>query len=53
MEKRQGKFRAQLLLHAPDRSALHECLHQLMHLIEQHVHLRAVRFSWDVDPQEM
>ncbi|MFI4955665.1 MAG: primosomal protein N' [Gammaproteobacteria bacterium] len=53
MEKRQGKFRAQLLLQATQRQHLHECLHHLMHAIENHLSSRSVRFSWDVDPQEM
>ncbi len=53
MEKKQGKFRAQLLLHAQDRPMLHECLRKLMEMIDQDISLRAVRFSWDVDPQEM
>lgn len=53
MEKRQGKFRAQLLLQSAQRPQLHACLHQLMHAIEQQLLPKTVRFSWDVDPQEM
>lgn len=53
MEKRQGKFRAQLLLQSPQRPHLHECLQRLMQAIEQHLAPKTVRFSWDIDPQEL
>ncbi|MDJ0758349.1 MAG: primosomal protein N' [Woeseiaceae bacterium] len=53
MAKRAGRFRAQLLLQAHDRQALHHCLSQLRLRLEAHPEARKVRWSIDVDPVEL
>ncbi|MDJ0916181.1 MAG: primosomal protein N' [Woeseiaceae bacterium] len=53
MAKRAGRFRAQLLLQAHDRQALHRCLSDLRLKLEGHPEARKVRWSIDVDPVEL
>ena len=53
MAKRAGRFRAQLLLQAHDRQALHHCLSELRLKLEGHPEARKVRWSIDVDPVEL
>ena len=53
MERRRGQFRAQLLLQAPKRSALQYFLRGWVPYLEQIPHPRYLRWSIDVDPQEM
>ncbi|MCG6969067.1 MAG: primosomal protein N', partial [Gammaproteobacteria bacterium] len=53
MEKRAGRFRAQLLLQANKRSELHRLLHPWVKQLEQSKTGRKVRWSLDVDPIEM
>ena len=53
MEKRAGRFRAQLLLQASKRSELHRLLHPWVKQLEQSKAGRKVRWSLDVDPIEM
>ncbi|PIE37772.1 MAG: primosomal protein N' [Gammaproteobacteria bacterium] len=53
MERRAGKFRAQLLVQSAQRSALHQQLHALRHACENSKASRSVRWSLDVDPMEM
>ena len=53
MEKRQGRLRWQLLLQAKVRKPLHNLLNALLPLMEQNPLARKVRWSVDVDPQEM
>ncbi|MFA5679109.1 MAG: primosomal protein N' [Pseudomonas sp.] len=53
MERRAGRFRAQLLILAEQRSALHQLLHMLLIALEQHPMARQVRWSIDVDPMDM
>lgn len=53
MEKRAGKFRAQLLLHAQHRAPLQQLLHISLPAIEQLKSAKRVRWSLDVDPMEM
>ena len=54
MERRAGKFRAQLLLVATQRSALNATLLTWLNELENNVELRklssSVRWSLDVDP---
>ena len=52
MEKRQGRFRMQLLVQAQNRSILQRALAQRIQLIEQFSLARKVRWSIDVDPQD-
>jgi primosomal protein N' (replication factor Y) len=53
MEKRQGFYRAQLLLQADSRQALQSQLHSVIPQIEASKQSRSVRWSIDVDPLEM
>ena len=53
MEKRAGRFRAQLLLMAPERRVLHGVLRAVMPGLDALPEARRVRWSLDVDPQEM
>lgn len=53
MEKRAGRFRAHLLLQSARRGALHEALARLIPLIEALPESRKVRWSVDVDPQDL
>ncbi len=53
MEKRAGRYRAQLLLQSPHRSELQRLLHAWIPLLEKLKLARRVRWSLDVDPMEM
>ncbi len=53
MEKRAGRYRAQLLVQAASRKPLHEFLFQWRGLIENDRGARRVRWSLDVDPVDL
>ena len=53
LERRAGRVRAQLLVEAVSRAPLHRCLGQWLPRIEALPTARRVRWSLDVDPQEM
>ena len=53
MEKRAGRYRAQLLLRSSERAKLQRLLTVLDDAIKQSKLSRQVRWSLDVDPQEM
>jgi primosomal protein N' (replication factor Y) len=53
MERRAGRYRAQLLLQSADRQTLQRFLPQWLSRIEQLPAARKVRWSIDVDPLEM
>ncbi len=53
MEKRAGKYRAQLLLQSARRSSLYRSLRCWLPQLEQHRLARRVAWSIDVDPQEV
>ncbi len=53
MERRAGRYRAQLLLQAAGRTALHRLLERWLPLLEESKTGRKVRWSLDVDPGEM
>ena len=53
MEKRAGKFRAQLLLHAQHRAPLQQLLHKSLPDVERLKAAKGIRWSLDVDPMEM
>ncbi len=53
MEKRQGLYRAQLLLQSNKRSNLHMLLHQLMPKIQSFPIAQKMRWSLDVDPIDL
>jgi len=53
MERRAGRVRAQLLLQSSSRAALHNLLTPWLQQLENHKMARKVRWSIDVDPQEM
>jgi primosomal protein N' (replication factor Y) len=50
IEKRAGRFRAQLLILSGERKQLHQCLHRLTPMMEK---ARKVRWSLDVDPIDL
>lgn len=53
MERRAGRYRAQLLVLGQQRSSLHQLLHLLLFTLEQQPQARRVRWSIDVDPMDM
>ena len=53
MERRAGRYHAQLLLQSPDRQALHRLLQALRPELETDTSARRVRWSMDVDPIEL
>ncbi len=53
MEKRAGRYRAQLLLQASTRASLHQLLQHWTPRLESLKQGRKVRWSLDVDPMEM
>ncbi|MDH5302027.1 MAG: primosomal protein N' [Gammaproteobacteria bacterium] len=53
IEKRAGRFRAQLLLIAEHRRDLHALLAKIIQFLENHKDAKKVRWSVDVDPQDM
>ena len=53
MERRAGRYHAQLLLQSTDRQALHRLLQALRPALENHTAARRVRWSIDVDPIEL
>ena len=53
LERRAGKVRAQLLLESPRRAPLHGCIGEWLTRLEALPTARRVRWSLDVDPQEM
>ena len=53
MEKRQGRFRQQLLLQSGERPVLHRALKYLVSYLDGLKLPRHLRWTLDVDPQEM
>ncbi|MDH5778599.1 MAG: primosomal protein N', partial [Gammaproteobacteria bacterium] len=53
MERRAGRYRAQLLLQSNNRQSLQQCLAQWLPQLEATNRNRKVRWSLDVDPLEM
>jgi len=53
MERKAGRYRAQLLIRAPRRQPLHALLNDWIARIENEQIARSVRWSVDVDPTEM
>ncbi|WP_329602160.1 primosomal protein N' [Sansalvadorimonas verongulae] len=53
MERRQGRMRWQLHLQAPNRKPLHNLLYRLLPVMEQDPFTRKLRWSIDIDPQDM
>ena len=53
MEKRAGRYRAQLLLQSASRQALHQYQHQLVSCIASSKQQNNVRWSLDVDPIDL
>lgn len=52
LEKRQGRYRFQLVLQSMARSPLHTLLHQQLQIITTMPESKKVRWSVDIDPQE-
>ena len=53
MERKAGRYRAQLLLQSRQRNKLHELLGYLRGALEGSKDARRVRWSIDVDPIEL
>jgi primosomal protein N' (replication factor Y) len=53
MEKRAGRYRAQLLVQAAKRRPLHSLLGRWREIIENEPMARRVRWSLDVDPADL
>jgi len=53
MEKRAGRYRAQLLMQSSSRAALHQFQHQLISIISESKQQQKIRWSLDVDPVDM
>jgi len=53
MQRRAGRYRAQLLLHASGRAQLHVALDQWQSALTELPQARLVRWSIDVDPQDL
>ncbi len=53
LERRAGRFRLQLLLSSPRRDRLHEVLSRLLPELRGWPEGRGVRWSLDVDPQDL
>jgi primosomal protein N' (replication factor Y) len=53
MERRGGRFRAQLLLQSPARGALHSLIDSSLAALRDWRESRRVRWSVDVDPAEI
>jgi len=53
MEKRAGRYRAQLLLQSQERAGLHAFLPEWLRRLDKLKSGRKVRWSLDIDPQEM
>ena len=53
MERRQGRYHMQLLLHANKRAPLHRLIAKLLLWLENSPEARRVRWSIDVDPEDL
>jgi primosomal protein N' (replication factor Y) len=53
MERREGRYRAQLLFQSAQRGTLHELLGKTLHAMRGSPEARKVRWSVDVDPLEL
>ena len=53
IEKRTGRYRMQLLLQTKNRNQLRQMLQPWVNIVEQMPSARKVRWSLDVDPQDM
>ncbi|CAN5279712.1 primosomal protein N' [soil metagenome] len=53
IERKAGRYRAQLLLQATQRRGLHEVLEPLLFWIENQKNTRTVRWAIDVDPSSL
>lgn len=53
MERRQGRYHMQLLLHANKRAPLHRLMARLLAWLESSAEARRVRWSLDVDPEDL
>lgn len=53
MERRQGHYHMQLLLHANKRAPLHRLVAQLLSWLESSPEARRVRWSLDIDPDDL
>jgi len=53
MEKRAGRHRAQLMIKSEQRKSLHGAVKQLIHWLDQSKKPTGLRWSVDIDPQDV
>nr|MDT0252896.1 primosomal protein N' [Endozoicomonas sp.] len=53
MEKRQGRYRWHLLIHGKNRNHLHSVVSKIVSYLESHRLPRQLKWTVDIDPQEM
>ena len=53
MERKEGRYRAQLLLQSTERAPLHEVIGRTLAVVRSSAEARKVRWSLDVDPIEV
>lgn len=53
MERRQGRYHMQLVLHAKKRAPLHRLSEQLLQWLDSAASARRVRWSLDIDPEDL
>jgi primosomal protein N' (replication factor Y) len=53
MERKDGRYRAQLLFRSPQRAALHELVSRTLLEVRGAAEARKVRWNLDVDPLEL
>ena len=53
MEKRAGRHRAQVIIKSTGRKALHQQVQQLIPVLEKSKKPSGLRWSIDIDPQEV
>ncbi|MGJ8691571.1 MAG: primosomal protein N' [Thalassotalea sp.] len=53
LEKKAGKYRYHLLVQSKSRQELHRCIKQLLQQMDSNPLEKKVRWSFDIDPQEL
>ena len=53
MEKKAGKYRGQLLVQTEQRKILHYLFNELIKIVEANKAAQRVRWSIDIDPQDL
>lgn len=53
MEKKAGQYRMQLLIQAPQRRLLADCIHQIRGFVQQQLKETRLHWSIDIDPIDL